>query len=162
MYTLTKPPAPYKFVPNAIIWAAVCHNNLDEACIVIQDHIGQTDGGVASLAFSGQTPMEDGNHKEWLEASHWQRETMIRKYLNSELAYEEVEPFKVDEREIPQKWFFQKDLTGRGYHVEGVTAEQILDSNMESEDVSELDDFIYRCEVGDKWENGQTEFTRIA
>jgi hypothetical protein len=154
MYKLPTAPKPCKFVPNEVVHEAASQLSLDEACLILQHHIGQTDGGVAGIYFCDKK-------EDYDSGSHWQKESLLRNYLDLEIIYEDVEPFKIEDREVPNKEFLQKDLTGRGYATKCMAVD-ILERNFGGEDVAELDDFVYNCEVGERWNNGYVEFTRIS
>lgn len=64
------------------IEAAVKENDLDEAVRIIQDGIGQDDGGVASIHFSG------GEGGAWPFLSAKKRRQMIFEYLETEKSYD--------------------------------------------------------------------------
>lgn len=60
-------------------------DDLDAACLVIQDALGQTDGGTASIFFSGW------EEKDWLSNSEGEREDVLREYVEYEQRFLEAE-----------------------------------------------------------------------
>ena len=56
---------------------AIHMDNVDDACALLQEIAGITDGGVAALAFSGF---------DW-ECAHYEREAQIRAWLKLEQHY---------------------------------------------------------------------------
>jgi hypothetical protein len=57
--------------------------DLDAACLIIQNAIGQTDGDVAGMHFSGNNKAQDF----WEDASPALHEEWLREYLELEVLY---------------------------------------------------------------------------
>lgn len=64
-----------------LIRAAAQETNLDYACRIIQDGIGQDDGGVAGMFFSG--PEGDS----YPNATYSERVEILTEYMAAEMAY---------------------------------------------------------------------------
>jgi len=60
---------------------AAKHRTLDDACALVQDRIGQTDGGVAGQFFCG--PLED----EYPDADYARRVEIMVEYIGTEMIY---------------------------------------------------------------------------
>jgi hypothetical protein len=57
-------------------------NDLDDACLLIQNLLGVTDGGIASIVFSGM---------DWDNTLLTDRMNAMRDYIKTEYAYETCE-----------------------------------------------------------------------
>jgi hypothetical protein len=66
-----------------ILTQALLARTIDEACLAIQDALGITDGGVASVVFSG---IEDN---EWQKMTTDERRARLAEYLATEMNYAE-------------------------------------------------------------------------
>ncbi len=64
-------------------------NHFNEALVLVQDFIGQPDGGVASVHFSGFEDDDRGQVKDWEDVS--KRKQLILDYLKTEDSYAELE-----------------------------------------------------------------------
>lgn len=66
-----------------IIQQSVEENDLNEACLIIQDAIGQSYGDTASVYFSGYEDAED----YWSKATKEERQKIMRGYIDLEQQY---------------------------------------------------------------------------
>ena len=70
---------------NEVIQKAVNEDSFNEALCIVQEAIGQDDGRVASIHFSGNDKDEDGNIILWKDKS--KRMQVLNEYLKSEQLY---------------------------------------------------------------------------
>ena len=72
----------YAAMDDVVVFAAAYHADLDEACALIQKYVGQTDGGIAGMFFTG-SPAE-----QYAKTDKWQdRIGVLRDYLKIERVY---------------------------------------------------------------------------
>jgi len=67
---------------RAAIPHAASKNDLDEACLILQDILGVTDGGVAAMCFSGTSD-------DWFNWSQSLRVAALEDYLRTEIIWNE-------------------------------------------------------------------------
>lgn len=65
---------------GVLVFAASRMDDLDEACRLVQDKLGQTDGGIAGIVFSDLEPFD------WESMDRDQRYDRARQYVRTELA----------------------------------------------------------------------------
>ena len=103
MKTLTQ------IIGDRIIRAAAEQTDLNASCRMLQDAIGQTDGGVAGAFFSGRLRHPSMNNGEWMDSEQaWPlqtvlyRENWLREYLQDEEAHhnQPSEELKADPDEV--------------------------------------------------------------
>lgn len=66
-------------------------NDLDMACVWIQDIIGQNDGGIAGLYFADVSTDTKSSNEIWSESSQSERKRMLQEYLKLEQGYSSEE-----------------------------------------------------------------------
>lgn len=71
-------------IPLSEIEKAIAENNLTEALVLIQNAIGQTDGGIAGQFF------ESKEDEMWIQYNLEQRRQILFDYLQAEQAYYEM------------------------------------------------------------------------
>jgi len=74
-----------KNISNTHIQRIIENDNFNDAIAEVQNLIGQSDGGVASIHFSGMPMDENGDITEWLNKS--KRQSIIEQYIQAEESY---------------------------------------------------------------------------
>lgn len=99
--------------PNTLAAAmqqAVLESDLDRACLLVQEVLGVTDGGVAGLVFSSLSEDPNGERTAWANMSPAERHKHLIFYISSELRYL-PEPGAVPPLTLPG---FEPHQTGGG------------------------------------------------
>ena len=81
---------------------AATQNDLDAACVMVQDALGVTDGGVAGLVFSDMAETDDGSGRDvWHKLPLERRHRRLAEYVAAEMSH--VPPLKAEDQRTTDK-----------------------------------------------------------
>jgi len=78
--------SPFDTSLTSALQAATRRDGLDEACRILQDALGVTDGGLAGVCFSDLDDQPEDGGQTWKDISLSERRARLTSYLKSEMS----------------------------------------------------------------------------